>query len=89
MRTQPRTRLDLLRDEAEKVGLTIACWNPQDKVGIRYRFFNDGKESYNQGDGIYTALGFKQADIFVTGYIQGYEMGRWTYSQEYNLSGKI
>ena len=55
-----------LRQFAASVGLHIATWAPGDGV-TRYRFFTKPTD-YHAGDGIYTALGLKEAWCFVRGY---------------------
>jgi hypothetical protein len=64
-RAKRKTQLDELR-EALPRGYSISTWSPGDGV-TRYRFFDDGTRSYFGGNGIYTALGFKQAAIFALG----------------------
>jgi hypothetical protein len=55
-----------LKDFARSLGLYVATWAPGDGV-TRYRFFTQPLR-YDQGDGLYTALGLKEAWCFVRGY---------------------
>ena len=67
-----RTRisnLERLQMDAKEVGLFIDTWSPGDGV-TRYRFFLKDID-YFAGSGIYTALGWKEADTFATGFCQG------------------
>lgn len=62
-------RRDELVADAERAGLCVRTYSPGDGV-TRYRFFegNDPKQSYfGPADGIYTALGLKEAETFVAG----------------------
>jgi hypothetical protein len=64
------TRLDWLREDTKKAGLYLATYSPGDGV-TRYRFFNKpGSNYFGPRDGIYTALGIKEAEIFLAGYVQ-------------------
>lgn len=51
------------------VGLYVATWAPGDGV-TRYRFFVTPSD-YNSSDGLYTALGHKEAITFVQGVAVG------------------
>ncbi|MGH9317729.1 MAG: hypothetical protein ACRD1P_11570 [Thermoanaerobaculia bacterium] len=55
-----------LEDFARSIGLYLATWAPGDGVK-RYRFFTK-PSSYDEGSGIYTAIGLKEAWCFVRGY---------------------
>ncbi|MGI0149762.1 MAG: hypothetical protein ACREDF_09570 [Thermoplasmata archaeon] len=55
-----------LEDFARSIGLYLATWAPGDGMK-RYRFFTK-PSSYDEGGGIYTALGLKEAWCFVRGY---------------------
>lgn len=62
------SRVDTLRMNARHQGLSVAVWSPGDGVS-RYRFFKGVKpRSYYSGDGIFTALGISEAQVFLTGY---------------------
>jgi hypothetical protein len=63
-----------LRYNASRVGLFIDSYSPGDGV-TRYRFFLQPTD-YFAGDGIYTALGKKEAETFVNGFIQGTLFGK-------------
>ena len=54
---------------ASYVGLFVATASPGDGE-TRYRFFTEDGNSYNSGpsDGIYTALGRREAVAFLAGY---------------------
>lgn len=80
MKTQ--TRLIELETNAGKVGLFIRTYSPGDGM-TRYRFFDNVNRSYDSGGEIFTALGLKEANTFVTGYVQGYAKGRYDLAQEY------
>lgn len=56
-----------LREVAKSVGLHIDTWAPGDGV-TRYRFFTKPSD-YFAGDGLYTALGLKEAWCFLRGYV--------------------
>lgn len=63
-----KSRKDLLSENAKRVGLYVATWSPGDGVA-RFRFFKSRKPvSYYQGDGVYTALGIKEAETWLSGY---------------------
>jgi len=61
-----------LIEKAKHFGLYIATWSPGDGK-TRYRFFTENI-SYFQGDGIYTALGVKEAVVFFEGFKRGLEV---------------
>ena len=68
------SKLDTLNAELKNYGLSIDTWSPGDGV-TRYRFF-DGSEQggdYFASFGIFTALGWKEAVTFATGYCRGME----------------
>ena len=63
-------RVDRLRREAAKQGLYVGTYSPGDGI-TRYRFFKSphGRPvSYFSQDGLYTALGLKQAEAWLAGY---------------------
>lgn len=57
------------------VPLYVATHSPGDGL-TRYRFFdhliNGHQPQYDEGLGIYTALGAREAHTFIDGYIAGY-----------------
>jgi hypothetical protein len=67
-------KLNSMEQAAAAVGLVIGTWAPGDGQ-TRYRFFlKSGKSSYgdyHQGDGLYTALGRKDAMAFIAAYGKG------------------
>jgi len=67
-------KLNAMEQAAAAVGLVIGTWAPGDGV-TRYRFFlKSGKSSYgdyHQGDGVYTALGRKDAMAFIAAFGKG------------------
>lgn len=70
-----QNRYYTLRLSAAKLGLDVATWNPGDGI-TRYRFqVKDTTSllppSYHKDDGIYTALGIKQAEVWLEGYCRG------------------
>lgn len=67
------TRLEHLQRDALPAGLHIDTYAPGDGV-TRYRFFTEPTD-YFTGSGIYTALGHKEASVFVAGYALGYHYG--------------
>ena len=68
MTTIKRTRKQWLDHDAERLGLFVRTWSPGDGI-TRYRFFTNAKNSYHGPDnGIYTALGIKEAETFLAGY---------------------
>lgn len=68
------TRLEALEQAAESVGLYVRTYSPGDGV-TRYRFFE--KKDLQAGEvpssyfgprsGIYTALGYKEATVYLAG----------------------
>ncbi len=66
--------LNAMEQAAHAVGLVFGTWAPGDGQ-TRYRFFvRKGGErygDYNQGDGLYTALGRKDAMAFISAYGKG------------------
>lgn len=68
------TRLDDLRSVLAPLGLTVDTWSPGDGM-TRYKFLPIGKE-YFSDRGIATVFGFKDADLFTTGLVQGFEIGK-------------
>ena len=61
----------LLRYETEQLGLFVAEWSPGDGV-TRYRFFDrQGNSYFGPDNGIYTALGLKEANTWLTGFAAG------------------
>ena len=71
------TKLDVLNAELKNYGLSIDSYSPGDGV-TRYRFFDFPEDSeratdYFAGYGIFTALGWKEAITFATGYCRGME----------------
>lgn len=66
-RRAKKTRLQELKEEALEKGLYVATWAPGDGV-TRYRFFeNSGNTYFGPENGIYTALGLKEAYTFLAG----------------------
>jgi len=68
----PLTRLQHLEQAASEVGLHIGTYSPGDGV-TRYRFFvTEAGQPLNSyfgpRNGIYTALGLKEAWAFLAGY---------------------
>lgn len=61
-----KTRKEII-DRAEHFGLHIETWAPGDGA-TRYRVFTE-KRDYHAGGEIFTALGIKELDIFVMGWI--------------------
>lgn len=66
--------LNTIESTAAAVGLVVGTWAPGDGQ-TRYRFFLKSGTSrygdYHQGDGIYTALGRKDALAFIAAYGKG------------------
>lgn len=62
---------------AANVGLHVSTWSPGDGI-TRYRFFTgEGNNYFGPGDGIHTALGRKDALLWLSGYRTGrQERGR-------------
>lgn len=68
------TRMEELQSYAKDVGLHVATWSPGDGA-TRYRFFDKpgpGQTYFGPANGIYTALGLKDA----WNYLYGYGAGR-------------
>jgi len=63
-------RVDRLRREAARHDLYVGTYSPGDGI-TRYRFFKSpgGRPvPYFSQDGLYTALGLKQAEAWLSGY---------------------
>jgi hypothetical protein len=73
-RSNPHRSLNAMEQAANAVGLAFGTWAPGDGQ-TRYRFFVKSKGSpyadYHQGDGLYTALGRKDALAFIAAYGKG------------------
>ena len=70
MPTKKTSRLDSLKREAARLNLYVGTYSPGDGL-TRYRFFRSrgGKPiSYFSQDGVYTALGIKEAETWLSGY---------------------
>lgn len=62
-----KTRLEELQDYAKGVGLHVATWSPGDGT-TRYRFFDKpGNTYFGPDNGVYTALGIKDAWNYLYG----------------------
>uniref|UniRef100_A0A6H1ZZ97 Uncharacterized protein n=1 Tax=viral metagenome TaxID=1070528 RepID=A0A6H1ZZ97_9ZZZZ len=62
-----QTRLEQLQKACGEVGLWVDTYSPGDGI-TRYRFFKEAGNSYfGPKNGIYTALGFKEARTFARG----------------------
>ena len=63
-----QTRLEMLQEEAKVAGLYVCTYSPGDGL-TRYRFFDKPGNSYfGPANGIYTALGLKEAQTYLAGY---------------------
>ena len=69
-----RSRLTDLRDLAARHGLYIYTYSPGDGI-TRYRMSNSSHSNYFACHALHTALGFSQAQLYVTGFIDGYWNG--------------
>jgi hypothetical protein len=61
---------ETLRGESVPEGLAYATWTPGDGA-TRYRFFEAAPGElvdYHQGHEVYTALGAKEAHVFMSGW---------------------
>lgn len=58
-----------IEEKARVAGLYVDSYSPGDRV-TRYRFFLKPMDFF-AGDGIYTALGAKEAKTFIAGFAQG------------------
>ena len=65
------SRLEELRADCAKVGLYFNTYSPGDNIP-RYRFTCNKDASYFSENGIYTALGLKEAVTFAAGFVQGW-----------------
>ena len=70
------TRLSKLELETAKYGLSVNTYSPGDGV-TRYRF-NNKHSTYFADNGLYTALGIKEAMTFIIGYNMGKEYHNYT-----------
>ena len=52
-------------------GFSVDTYSPGDGV-TRYRFFSENAANYFSGNGVFTALGFKEAIAFARGLSVGY-----------------
>lgn len=71
----PRGRDSSVEAAARAAGLYVGVWSPGDGV-TRYRFFTKTTRGsqyadYHEGDGVYTALGRKDALAFIAAYGKG------------------
>lgn len=65
--TKKPTRLEELQTACEPIPLWITTWSPGDGQ-TRYRFFNiPGNSYFGPKNGIYTALGYKEALTYARG----------------------
>lgn len=64
------TRRQNLDRKAEQLGLKVFTWSPGDGT-TRYRFSAGTSESYHHEDGLFTALGLHEAEVFLKGYALG------------------
>ena len=69
------TRLVELQEALQWLGFHVGTWSPGDGM-TRYRFFTTPSDYFGPADGIYTALGFKEAETFARGLAQGFEMAK-------------
>lgn len=66
------TRLEQLEQDAKEVGYTVRTYSPGDGI-TRYRFFRladiepTGQTYFGPRNGVYTALGLKEARTFIAG----------------------
>jgi hypothetical protein len=70
------SKLSELKEEALKVGLYVSTYSPGDGV-TRYRFLteNVGYFAGSSNARLYTALGYKDAEGYLTAYTHGYWRG--------------
>jgi hypothetical protein len=70
---------DLILD-ADKVGLSIDTWSPGDGL-TRYRFFpqQDCPDYFGSSGRLYTALGIKEAETWLSGYTSAWYASAWHY----------
>jgi hypothetical protein len=66
--TQVCTRRELLESAAKSHGLSVHAWSPGDGL-TRYRFGETPNTiDYFQHGGLFTALGIREAEIYLAGY---------------------
>lgn len=58
-----------IEESASALGIHVATWSPGDGL-TRYRFFRTARD-YFSDDGLFTALGAKEAGVFLRGYGAG------------------
>ena len=68
-----KTWIENAREILAPMGLTVDTWSPGDGE-TRYRFLPLGKD-YFSDRGIWTVNGKGNADTFLTGLVQGFEIG--------------
>jgi hypothetical protein len=76
-----RGRKSYLLERCIRAGLAVGQWSPGDGI-TRYRFFpkrfppgGSPEVDYHEGEGIFTALGIAEAEIFLRGYLEGRARG--------------
>lgn len=62
-----KSRFEYLRIRAKQVGIYLSYWAPGD--GVKRIRFNTRDVDYDYCDGLYTALGIKEAETWLAGYI--------------------
>lgn len=70
------TRNSRIEEMARYVGLIFRTWSPGDGV-TRYRFFDGPADNYfAEEDGLWTARGAKEAEVWLRGFTAGRRAGR-------------
>lgn len=65
-------RIEMMRKAETVAHLYVRTWSPGDRAGTRYRFFTSYRYDYEHwGSALYTALGLKEANVWLDGYISG------------------
>ena len=64
------SRITELKNTALQFGVYVDTWSPGDGV-TRYRFSRDG-HGYFACKPLYTALGLKEAELYIRAYGQGF-----------------
>jgi hypothetical protein len=66
------SRVEELRQDCARVGLAFATYGPGDGI-TRYRFYvGQPGQDFHGCHSIHTALGFKAAQTFAAGFVQGW-----------------
>lgn len=66
-----KTKMQWLMDYCKRANLYVYTYSPGDGI-TRYKFSKDADSDYFGCQSYYVVLGFKEAEIFATGFLEGY-----------------